>query len=166
MVIDGSFDSDVSLANNDEIACPFFAIREIKGLENKESPEWLKNYLDNIGVGSISPLVDVTNYIAYTFGQPMHAYDADKLSGGLTVETLSENADFKALNDKEYVLENEVFKVVFSSKGGRIIEAELKDYFKVAEDENSNEIKSILKLLEDEKNEFVSIYSVVFCHMH
>lgn len=104
--IDESFDSSVSLTNNDEIACPFFAIRELKGLENKESPEWLKNYLDNIGVGSISPLVDVTNYISYTFGQPMHAYDADKISGGLTVETLSENADFKALNDKEYVLES------------------------------------------------------------
>lgn len=103
--IEESFNSSVSLTNNDKKACPFFAIREIKGLENKESPEWLKNYLDNIGVGSISPLVDVTNYISYTFGQPMHAYDADKISGGLTVETLSESANFKALNDKEYILE-------------------------------------------------------------
>lgn len=102
--IEESFTSNVSLTNNDKKACPFFAIREIKGLENKKSPEWLKNYLDNIGVGSISPLVDVTNYISYTFGQPMHAYDADKISGGLTVETLSESAGFKALNDKEYIL--------------------------------------------------------------
>ena len=101
-----AFATNINLANNNEKACPFFAIREIKGLENKESPEWLRNYLDNIGVGSISPLVDVTNYISYTFGQPMHAYDADKLSGGLTVETLSENCGFKALNDKEYVLES------------------------------------------------------------
>jgi phenylalanyl-tRNA synthetase beta chain len=103
--IQESFDSKVSLTNNDEKASPFFAIREIKGLENKKSPTWLRNYLENIGVGSISPLVDVTNYISYTFGQPMHAYDADKLSGGLTVETLAKNVNFKALNEKEYVLE-------------------------------------------------------------
>lgn len=102
--IDGSFDSTISLANNDKKACPFFAIREIKGLENKESPAWLKNHLDNIGIGSISPLVDVTNYISYTFGQPMHAYDADKLVGALIVETLSKDTNFKALNEKEYAL--------------------------------------------------------------
>jgi phenylalanyl-tRNA synthetase beta chain len=99
-----SFDTRVNLTNNNEEATPFFAIREIKNLENKESPAWLCNYLENIGVGSISPLVDVTNYISYTFGQPMHAYDADRLSGGLTVETLSENVNFKALNEKEYAL--------------------------------------------------------------
>lgn len=102
--IEESFTGNVSLTNNDKKACPFFTIREIKGLENKKSPEWLKNYLDNIGVGSISPLVDVTNYISYTFGQPMHAYDADKISGGLTVETLLESAGFKAPNNKEYIL--------------------------------------------------------------
>lgn len=105
-IIEENFTSNASLNNNDKKACPFFAIREIKELENKESPEWLKNYLDNIGVGSISPIVDVTNYISYTFGQPMHAYDAEKISGGLTVETLSESTNFKALNGKEYALES------------------------------------------------------------
>ena len=104
--INESYNSNVNLTNNDTKACPFFAVREIKGLENKDSPEWLKNYLDNVGIGSISTLVDVTNYISYTFGQPMHVYDADKISGGLTVETLPDKAAFKALNDKEYILES------------------------------------------------------------
>lgn len=54
----------------------------------------------------------------------------------------------------EYVLENEVFKVTFLSKGGRIKGVELKDYYKISEDEEKNEIKSTLKLLEDAKNEF------------
>ena len=98
------FETDVTLDVKDSIACPLFAIREIKGLNNTKSPEWLKNLLENIGVGSISPLVDVTNYISYSFGQPMHAYDADKISKNLTVETLNSDAKIKALNEKEYAL--------------------------------------------------------------
>lgn len=100
------FETNYSLSVKDSEACPLFAIREIKDLDNKKSPEWLKNLLENIGVGSISPLVDVTNYISYSFGQPMHAYDADKIKSGLIVETLVEDTVFKALNDKEYVLKS------------------------------------------------------------
>lgn len=104
--IKDTFETNYNLSVKDNQACPLFAIREIKDLNNKESPEWLKNLLDNIGVGSISPLVDVTNYISYTFGQPMHAYDADKIKGGLTIETLNADIKFKALNDKDYILKD------------------------------------------------------------
>ena len=103
-VVAEKFETNYSLSVKDSEACPLFAIREIKDLNNKKSPEWLKKLLENIGVGSISPLVDVTNYISYSFGQPMHAYDADKINSGLIVDTLVEDAAFKALNDKEYVL--------------------------------------------------------------
>ncbi|PCJ29079.1 MAG: phenylalanine--tRNA ligase subunit beta [Rickettsiales bacterium] len=98
------FETKTTLNVRGSEACPLFAIREIKDLENKESPTWLKNLLDNIGVGSISPVVDVTNYISYSFGQPMHAYDADKISDNIIVETLSSDEKFKALNEKEYEL--------------------------------------------------------------
>ncbi|NRB10699.1 MAG: phenylalanine--tRNA ligase subunit beta [Rickettsiaceae bacterium] len=101
----GDFKPNIALSVKDSLACPLFAIREITGLSNKQSPDWLKNLLENIGLGSISAIVDVTNYIAYSFGQPMHAYDADKLTGKLQVELLSEATTFKALNDKEYRLE-------------------------------------------------------------
>lgn len=98
------FTTNYTLDVKDSTACPLFAIREIKDLDNAESPEWLKNLLENIGVGSISPLVDVTNYISYSFGQPMHAYDADKIKSGLIVKTLASDSNFKALNEKEYIL--------------------------------------------------------------
>jgi len=65
--IQESFDTSYSLTVRDNMACPLFAFREIKGLENKESPLWLKNLLENIGIGSISALVDVTNYISFIF---------------------------------------------------------------------------------------------------
>lgn len=98
------FETDYNLSVNDQGACPLFSVREIKDLDNKQSPIWLKNLLENIGIGSISPLVDVTNYISYSFGQPMHAYDADKIGSEITVETLASDSNFKALNDKEYAL--------------------------------------------------------------
>jgi phenylalanyl-tRNA synthetase beta chain len=67
----------------DKVACPYFAIRAITGLDNKQSPKWLQDLLENTGIGSISPVVDVTNYISYAFGQPMHAYDANKSASSL-----------------------------------------------------------------------------------
>ncbi len=100
-----SFETSYSLAVKDDKACSLFALREIKGLKNKESPVWLKNLLENIGIGSISALVDVTNYIAYSFGQPMHAYDANRIDSGLTVDT-STSSVFMALNGKEYITQN------------------------------------------------------------
>jgi phenylalanyl-tRNA synthetase beta chain len=102
--IEEEFVSDKKLTVKDAAGCPLFAMREIKNISNLESPDWLKALLENIGIGSISPVVDVTNYICYTFGQPMHAYDAQKIHGGLSVETLDGTAKFKALNDKEYEL--------------------------------------------------------------
>jgi phenylalanyl-tRNA synthetase beta chain len=98
------FKTNFTLEIKDREACPLFAIREIKDLENTKSPEWLKNLLENIGVGSISPLVDVTNYISYSFGQPMHVYDADKISTNIIVETLNSDYKLTALNEKEYTL--------------------------------------------------------------
>ena len=64
---------------------PLIALREFTGLKNGESPDWLRHYLQNIGVGSISAIVDITNYICYSFGRPMHAYDKSKLSGNLKI---------------------------------------------------------------------------------
>lgn len=103
------FDTNFSVKIDNESSCPLFAYREIRNLEDKPSPNWLKKLLQNIGIGSISAIVDVTNYISYSFGQPMHAYDADKLSGSLTIKKLSSPLQFKALNNKEYkLLENDL----------------------------------------------------------
>ncbi len=103
---DEEFTTDYTLSVQNSDACPLFAIREIRNLENKESPAWLKNLLESIGIGSISALVDVTNYISYSFGQPMHAYDAAKISGGLIADVLKQDEAFKALNEKEYGLKS------------------------------------------------------------
>jgi len=104
--INAQFDSNFTAEITDKTACPLFLLREIKDVENKESPDWLQKLLKNIGVKTISALVDVTNYMSYSFGQPMHAYDKSKLSGSLRVKVINENIQFKALNGKEYNLES------------------------------------------------------------
>ncbi|XVN40593.1 MAG: phenylalanine--tRNA ligase subunit beta [Rickettsia endosymbiont of Argas persicus] len=85
-IVKSTFTSKVKLKVADKEACPLFMFREIRNLKNKPSLGWLQKLLKNIGVKRISSIVDVTNYMSYSFGQPMHAYDADKLSGGIVVE--------------------------------------------------------------------------------
>jgi phenylalanyl-tRNA synthetase beta chain len=72
-------DFQVLIENTD--ACPRFCGLEIRGITVKESPEWLKNALLAIGLNPISNIVDITNYICHTLGQPMHAFDADEVKG-------------------------------------------------------------------------------------
>lgn len=105
--INDDFSSSLDIKVLNQEACSLFAVREIKDLSNTESPKWLKNCLESIGVGSISPVVDVTNYISYSFGQPMHAYDADKVDGGLVIDTLKSSDKILALNDREYKLQKD-----------------------------------------------------------
>jgi phenylalanyl-tRNA synthetase beta chain len=67
-------------------ACPKFAGRVIRGVNNRaSSPMWMRERLRRAGVRSISPVVDVTNYVLLELGQPMHAYDLNKLRGGIVV---------------------------------------------------------------------------------
>lgn len=80
---------------------------QISGLTNTESPEWLKAYLRNIGQEPISAIVDITNYISYSFARPLHAYDASKIKGNLRVDFAKEGEKFTALNTKEYSLHKE-----------------------------------------------------------
>ena len=69
----------------DEYLCPGVAGRFFKNVNNTSSPKWLKSRLTAIGLRPISALVDITNYITHDLGRPLHVYDADKLSGNLTM---------------------------------------------------------------------------------
>ena len=62
-------------------ACKRYTGVEIRGIEVKESPQWLKNYLSAIGLRPINNIVDITNFVLFETGQPLHAFDADKIKG-------------------------------------------------------------------------------------
>ena len=80
-------------------ACPRYSGLTISGVEVKESPEWLKNYLQIIGLRPINNIVDATNFVLHELGQPLHAFDADKIKGGkVIVKNMPEGAQFKTLD--------------------------------------------------------------------
>jgi len=98
-------------------ACPVFGSRVIKGVKvGGQSPAWLRERLRRVGLNSISPIVDVTNYVMIELGQPMHAYDLGLLSGGITVRMAKAGERLMLLDDKEYSLDPE-FMVIADDSG-------------------------------------------------
>ena len=79
----------------------------ISGITVKESPEWLQNRLKAIGVTPKNNIVDVTNYILHDLGQPLHAFDASKISGKIIVQTATSGTKFITLDDVERTLHEE-----------------------------------------------------------
>jgi phenylalanyl-tRNA synthetase, beta subunit, non-spirochete bacterial len=86
-------------------ACPHFVAREIRGLKNGPSPLWLQHRLRAIGLRPISTLVDITNYMAFTFCRPMHVFDLDKVQGDLMVRKAEAGETIMALDERIYTLD-------------------------------------------------------------
>ncbi len=94
--------SDISVVVEDKNGCPRYSGVTISNITIKESPDWLKNKLLAIGQSPINNVVDVTNYILHELGQPLHAFDADKIGGGkVIVKTLEQGSKFITLDEKE-----------------------------------------------------------------
>ena len=86
-------------------ACPRYSAVTISGIEVKESPAWLKKRLTVIGLTPINNIVDITNFICHELGQPLHAFDADEITGKkVIVRTLPEGSKFTTLDNKERTL--------------------------------------------------------------
>lgn len=86
-------------------ACPRYSGLTITGITVKESPKWLKDRLMAIGLNPINNIVDITNFICHELGQPMHAFDADKVAGKkVIVKTLPAGTKFVTLDGKERTL--------------------------------------------------------------
>jgi len=91
---------DVKIENED--ACPRYAGLTITGLQVGESPAWLKQRLQTIGIRPINSVVDVTNYVCHELGQPMHAFDAAKISGNtVLIKTVASGTSFVTLDGQE-----------------------------------------------------------------
>jgi phenylalanyl-tRNA synthetase beta chain len=96
--------------------CPAFALRLVRGVKNGPSPDWLRRRLTAIGLRPINALVDITNFITYDRGRPLHVFDAAKVSGNLTVRRARDGESLPALDGKTYALDDTM--CVIADEGG------------------------------------------------
>jgi phenylalanyl-tRNA synthetase beta chain len=95
-------DLNIQVVVEDTEASPRYTSLTISGISVKESPDWLKDRLNAIGVRPINNVVDVTNFVLHELGQPLHAFDADAITGNkVLVKKLADGKLFRTLDDVE-----------------------------------------------------------------
>lgn len=88
----------------DKPCCLGFAWRVVKNVKNGPAPEWLQKRLQAVGQNPVNALVDITNYLTFDRGRPLHVFDADKIKGDLVIRQAHEGEKLVALNGREYTL--------------------------------------------------------------
>ncbi len=117
-----STDMPIEVVVENTEACPRYAGISIRNVTIKESPDWLKNRLNAIGVRPISNIVDITNFILHELGQPLHAFDLDKIAGKkIIVKTLAKDSKFMSLDEQERSLHEEDLMICDGESKGMCI---------------------------------------------
>lgn len=88
----------------DKDLCLRYTAALVEGVEVKESPENIRKKLQSVGLRPVNNIVDITNFIMFAYGQPLHAFDADKIRGKIVVRRAAAGERLLALDDKEYEL--------------------------------------------------------------
>lgn len=107
---------DITIENTE--ACPRYAGVSLTNVKVGPSPDWLQNRLRSIGLSPVNNIVDITNFVLHETGHPLHAFDADKISGkSIHVKNLAEGTPFTTLDDKEHKLHQEDLMVCDDTEG-------------------------------------------------
>jgi phenylalanyl-tRNA synthetase beta chain len=104
----GEFPCPVAVKIASPELCPAFGLRLVRGVKNGPSPDWLQKRLTAIGLRPINALVDITNFITYDRGRPLHVFDAAKVHGNLAVRHARDGETLLALDGKTYTLDDTV----------------------------------------------------------
>jgi len=100
-----------------EIDCPRYCARMVRNVKVKESPQWLKNYLINVGIRPINNVVDVSNFVMLELGQPLHTFDAKLVEGGkIIVKNAEDGEKFITLDGKERTLDSSMLMICDANK--------------------------------------------------
>jgi phenylalanyl-tRNA synthetase beta chain len=99
---------NIKITKEKNQGCAIFGSCLITNVKNTESPNWLKEKIISLGQKPISAIVDITNYVMFDLNRPLHAYDADKIDKGIIVRNSKKGETFKALDNKEYKLDNDM----------------------------------------------------------
>ena len=106
--VEGRFPCPVAVTIEAPDLCPAFGLRLVRGVKNGPSPDWLQRRLTAIGLRPINALVDITNFITFDRGRPLHVFDAAKVHGNLTVRRARAGESVLALDGKTYALDDKV----------------------------------------------------------
>jgi len=102
----------VEISVVDKNDCPFYSAMIIRDIKVAPSPEWLKKRLESLGCRSVNNIVDITNYILFESGQPLHAFDLDKLSQqGICVRRARPNEKITTIDGQQKILNNEIMVI-------------------------------------------------------
>jgi phenylalanyl-tRNA synthetase beta chain len=92
--------------------CPFYTLWAIKGVKIGPSPEWLVKRLESVGARSVNNVVDITNFVLFETGQPLHAFDADKINGNeIIVRQANQNEEIVTLDGEKRVLDDSMMVI-------------------------------------------------------
>jgi len=107
----------IKIEINNNNLCHRYIARKIKNVNIQPSPLWFANLLRNVGVRPVNNIVDITNYVMFELGQPMHAFDFDKLEGDkIIVENACDGELFVTLDGKERKLDKDMLLIKDESK--------------------------------------------------
>ena len=132
-LIDISADvASVDVSIGPDTACDKYLALPIINISKKESPEWLKRHLEAVGQRPINFLVDLANFVMLDIGEPMHVFDAEKLTGGVVLRQASEGEKIVTLDNKEVALDQNITVIadqvsplaIAGVKGGKKAETE------------------------------------------
>ena len=107
---EGACPTDIDLSDAEDF-CPAFGLRLVRGVKNGPAPDWMQRRLRAIGLRPISALVDITNYVTFDRGRPLHVFDADKVDGALRVRRAQAGETMEGLDGKEYAVDEGVFVI-------------------------------------------------------
>lgn len=110
--------------------CPRYLAAYAEKVKIGPSPEWLKEILESCGLRSVNNVVDIMNYVMLETGQPLHAFDANKLSGGITVRKAKKGEKIETIDSQKFILDPDVLVIadgknpqaIAGIKGGKLSE--------------------------------------------
>ncbi len=108
--VDFRFEKEAEIAPEVRNNIVFF--RQLKNVQNCQSPKWLKDKLNAVGINSISAIVDITNYVMHILNHPMHAYDAIKIDGPIHLRYAKNQEKFTSLKNEDFAIADDI--LVFS----------------------------------------------------
>ncbi len=115
--IPAALSDKITIRIEDSSACPLYCGRLIKGVNAQAmTPAWMRRRLERSGLRTINAIVDITNYVMMELGQPMHAFDADRLSGGISVRRAANGEKLTLLNEQTVVLDEQVLVIADDSQ--------------------------------------------------